>query len=156
MNTPNNKRYFKTNRTLNRNHTLPRQNMPVDTSQVFDRRFGNLFNLLRLNNHLQRIAIKNRLEILKISDSDMGVIVFVIAYKQRIHTVNIFEQMDNVVRITPSANGNDTVVTHSIRVTVALQEGTEFFFSLTPIKGKFFFMHSASAAYALVIKRDIE
>jgi len=114
---------------------------------------GQLFNKFRVDSVMNMITIELRHKVRQIPNPNLGVVMNVIRYQERIQFKNDFDNIGDKVAVFPSIDRDDAVVIPSMMIVV--EDLSQFLKPLVPIETILFFVNTTTATNSLIVKGDV-
>jgi hypothetical protein len=87
------------------------------------------------------IATKQGAQVSQIPNPDLGVVVLVVRHQERVHLVDVLDNMYDVIRISSTTHGDNAIVVFPIFAAKLVKDIPQFFTALNPIEPVLFFVN---------------
>lgn len=135
---------------------LPGKAMPIDAVQPAQRGARDALDRFRTDGQRHDVAVEANAQVDQVADADVGVVMLVVRHEQRIHAVDVLENMDDKVRVPGAADRDYAVIVVAGAIPVGIKNPPQPVGTLTPVKGILLLMNPAAATYTRIIKCDVE
>ena len=100
------------------------------------------------------VAAEHLAHALDIAHPHVSVVVLAVGHQQRVHAVNLGQQMDLIKTVLAAADRDQAIVVAAVRRPVVVAQLAKQRLALVPVDALLLFMGAATAAHALVVEHD--